>query len=388
MKIAILGDFHLGYPRFYEDSFSQAERAFKKACETADLIVLAGDIFDTKTPRLEVIERSLRIFGIAKEKKWEAKSEGETCLPVVAIHGTHERRQKDSANVVQVVEAAGAWKDVHNKKAVFSLGSERVAVQGLGGVPEEYAAVAMKAAGFSPLKGAFNILVFHQSIEELIPGKGETLSLEDLPPGFDLYICGHMHKNYFGKAQNGDFVIPGSTVVTQMRKEESGKKGFVMFDTKAKRHDFVEIETRPFFFREIELKEASGEEVKRKIREEAEALIGKAKDKPIIKIKVAGTLAKGLKPSDVGRLEGEFSDRAFLSVDIGLEEQALAKSLELLKELKGKRLSVREMGLEILKKKLKEAKCTIENPETLFDSLAEGNGEGVVREIAEKAKKN
>ena len=45
------------------------------------------------------------------------------------------------------------------------------------------------------------------------------------------------------------------------------------------------------------------------------------------------------------------------------------------------------MGLEILKKKLKEAKCTVENSETLFDSLAEGNGEEVAKEIAEKAKK-
>ena len=384
MKIAIVGDFHLGYPRFYEDSFSQAEEAFRKACDAADLIVLVGDIFDTKTPKLEVIERALRIFGIAKRKKWGAKAEGEDSIPVVAIHGTHERRQKDSVNAIQMVEAAGPWKNIHNRKIVFGFGSERVAIQGLGGVPEEYAAVAMKAAGFKPESGAFNILVFHQSIEGLIAGGGEMLDLEDLPPGFDIYACGHMHKNHSRKAGSGELIIPGSTVVTQMRKDESGKKGFVIFDTKTRKHEFVEINSRPFFFQELELKDASGEQVRAGVRREVEELLSKAGGKPIIKIKVIGTLAKGLKPSDVGRLEGEFSEKAFLSVDVGLEEQALAKSLELLRDIRGKKLSVRGMGLEILKKKLAEAKCKVENPESLFDSLAEGKGEEIVREIAKK----
>ncbi len=380
MKIAILGDFHLGYPRFYEDSFAQAEAAFSKACEVSDLVILVGDIFDTKTPRLEVIERALRIFGIAKRKEWKARGEG---IPVLAIHGTHERRQKDSVNAIQMIEAAGLWKNVHNTKAVFALEGERVAVQGLGGVPEEFAAAAMRAAGFKPEPDALNILVFHQSIEELIPGKGEMLALGDLPPGFDVYACGHMHRSHFEKVGAGELIVPGSTVVTQMRKEEAGGKGFVIFDTKTGKREFVEIDSRPFFFKELALSGAGGEEVRKKIRETVGdfTLAGK---KPIVKIKITGTLAKGLKPGDIGKIENEFSEKAFVSIDIELEEQAIAKSLELLRDIRGKKLSIREMGLEILKKKLAEAKGPVEKAEILFDQLSEGKGEEIAKEICRK----
>ncbi|MFH1471160.1 MAG: DNA repair exonuclease [Candidatus Micrarchaeota archaeon] len=386
MKIAILGDFHLGYPRFYDDSFSQAEEAFTKACELADLVILAGDIFDTKTPRLEVIERGLRIFGKAKEKEWRAKPENGKWLPVVAIHGTHERRQKDSANIVQVMEAAGVWKNVHNEKAVYVLGSERVAIQGLGGVPEEYAAAAMRTGGFKPEPAAFNVLVFHQSIEELIPGKGEMLALGDLPPGFDIYVCGHMHKAHFEKIGDAELIIPGSTVITQMRGEEAGGKGFVLLDSKTRKREFIGINSRPFFFKEIELKDAGPERIKEAIKGEIDGILSKADaGKPIIKIKVTGTVAKGLKVSGAGAIEKELSERAFVSVDLGLEEQAMEKSLELLRDIKEKRISIRDMGLAILKKKLKEAKYAGEDAEALFDSLSEGNGEEVAREIAKKS---
>jgi exonuclease SbcD len=385
MRVAILGDFHLGYLRFYEDSFSQAAEAFAKACERSDLVILVGDIFDTKTPKLEVIERSLRIFGAGKEKDWKAKAQSGSFIPVVAIHGTHERRQKDSVNAIQVLEAAGVWKNIHNAKAVFALGNERVAVQGLGGVPEEFAAAAMRAAGFAPEPGAFNILVFHQSIEDLIPGKGEMLSVEDLPPGFDIYACGHMHKSHFGAVGDGELIIPGSTVITQMRGEESGRKGFVVFDTLSKKREFVEIDSRPFFYKEIEVKEAKISDVAAKARAAIEEAISKAKRKPIVKIRVNGTLAKGLKASDIGKIEGEFSEKAFVYVDLGLSEQELAKSLELLRDIRGKKLSIREMGLEILKKKLAEARGPVGKAEELFDRLAEGKGEELAQEIARKS---
>jgi len=383
MKIAILGDFHLGYPRFYEDSFSQAALAFSKACETGDVVVLVGDLFDTKTPKLEVIERAFRIFRVADKKKWAAKGESGG-VPVVAIHGTHERRHKDCVNPIQMLETAGLWRDIHNSKASFTLGDEKVVLQGLGGVPEEYAAVAVKAGGFSPEKGAFNVFVFHQSLREFIPGGGEVLSIDDLPPGFDLYACGHIHRNFSRSVGSGKLIIPGSTLITQMRKEETGKKGFVLFDTKTRTHQFVEIDSRPFFYKEIEVKEASPSDIRKKVFEAVGELSNGTEKKPIIKIKVNGTLGKGFKAANIGTLEQEFSEKAFLSVDISLGEQAVSKSLELLRDIREKKLSVKGLGLGVLKKKLAEANCSVDNAESLFDRLAEGKSEDIAREIAEK----
>ena len=62
MKIAIFSDPHLGYARFEEDSYQQAEAAIVSASRKADLILCAGDIFDIKIPKLETIKRAVEIF--------------------------------------------------------------------------------------------------------------------------------------------------------------------------------------------------------------------------------------------------------------------------------------------------------------------------------------
>jgi DNA repair exonuclease SbcCD nuclease subunit len=103
--IGILSDTHLGYPRFYDDSFSQFDEAFKAACHGSDLVIIPGDIFDTKVPRFEVIAQAMHLFEYGRTKDWASKGikgmNGE--LPVVAIHGTHDRRSKDMINPVQLL---------------------------------------------------------------------------------------------------------------------------------------------------------------------------------------------------------------------------------------------------------------------------------------------
>ncbi len=115
MKLAILSDFHFGYPRFYEDSFNQAADAMRIACERADALLIPGDIFDSRTPPLDVIERAIKIFSIPQGRGWKVRIVGnEGTAPVVVIHGTHERRSRDFTNPVRGLEAAGLVVDAHN----------------------------------------------------------------------------------------------------------------------------------------------------------------------------------------------------------------------------------------------------------------------------------
>ena len=51
MRIAILSDFHLGYDRFREDAFRQAQEALVRAASEADALIIPGDIFDNRTPK-------------------------------------------------------------------------------------------------------------------------------------------------------------------------------------------------------------------------------------------------------------------------------------------------------------------------------------------------
>jgi DNA repair exonuclease SbcCD nuclease subunit len=161
MKIAIIADTHLGYSRFEEDAFIQAERAFLDASEKADLILFAGDIFDTKVPRLETLNQAISIFTKVKEAG----------KPVIAIHGNHERRSKEMINAAKLLDNANLITHVHGESELFELDGEKIQVFGLGNVPEEYAEVALKKSmeKFTPQENTFKILLIHQTIKEIIP---------------------------------------------------------------------------------------------------------------------------------------------------------------------------------------------------------------------------
>ena len=366
MKIAILADFHLGYTKFLEDSFEQAGDAFSQACKTADLVVILGDIFDTRIPKQEILARSFKLFRVAFEKKWDARlvsydsrdgRKNYAEVPVVAIHGTHERRTKELVNPVELLEKAGFVVNAHSATAVFEKDGERVAFQGMGGVPEEYAKSAIEALSLKPVEGAFNIFLFHQSMREFIPGGG-LMGMEDLPKGFDLYLCGHMHTKMIEKLDGGALLlIPGSTVITQMRKEDMEGKGFFIFDTEKREAAFHRIQTRPFLYDELEFKDAGVEEISRKTRSSIERLLkDKEGEKPVIKIKLKGTVAKGLSPSnlDTRSFVREFEGRAIVEVDKDLESESLKDKIEKLRNLREGKMSVKDMGIEILKDKLKQ----------------------------------
>jgi DNA repair exonuclease SbcCD nuclease subunit len=65
MKIAVLSDFHFGYgwnTRLEEDSFENAQEAISK-CLDSDLILIAGDIFDSRLPRTETWAKALKVLS-------------------------------------------------------------------------------------------------------------------------------------------------------------------------------------------------------------------------------------------------------------------------------------------------------------------------------------
>src|SRR4030042_954051 len=204
MRIAFISDLHFGFGRGTEraeDCWEAAEEAFEKA-KDCDLIVLPGDIFDERIPRPEDWAKALKIFSRNK-------------VPVVAIHGTHERRGRGLLNCVQGLEHAGFLKHVHCDSATYEFGGEKVTVYGMSGVPEAYAKEVLSTWNPKPTEG-FNIFMLHQSIHPYIynPVEPPSLKLEDLPEGFDLYVSGHIHWREKTEVKGSPFIIPGSTVTT------------------------------------------------------------------------------------------------------------------------------------------------------------------------------
>ncbi len=405
MRIAIASDFHLGFGRGTirsAEAFEQAKQAFELALkEKADLLLLPGDLFNEAVPSQEAWVDMFRLFSILRNRgraqeiiKYSKKGPSQeflfSHLPVVAIAGTHEFRSKDFKNALEVLQEAGCLVFLHAAKAVFEKGSEKVVVQGLSGVPEKKALDALKMWNPKPEPNALNILVLHQSLKEFLPFDDEmiaSISLDDLPKGFDLVIDGHLHWSSDKHLESHNLLVPGSTIVTQMKRLESTKpKGIFVFDSKKKSAEFLPLpEQRQFLYEKVSLEKANSEQAKEAVSEAISKALENAKGKPLVKVKAKGSLAKGLAQTDLDfrAVEEKFSEKALVSIDLDFEEDSFQKKIE---ELRGKQLgnkSISAMGFEILEKNLAETSFNEAfDVKRVFDLLEQGDIDKVVEMLS------
>ncbi len=360
MKLALIADTHFGYARFEEDAFRQAEYALRDAEKRADAIIVAGDIFDVKIPRLETLERAAALFSSIKK-------------PVYLIHGNHERRSRDMVNPVQLLSMLSNVHYLHARtEAIGGNGkpgteNEQVLLTAMGSVPEELAkdalnkVVAQEKARLDG--GKFRILLIHQSIKELVYGGPEELSLDDLRGlPFELIVNGHIHRRH--SEMGGKLIIPGSTVITQLRNDEQGERGYVLYNTKEGKGEFAPVPSRLFFYNELKFENASLEEVKAGV----DAWIKEMREKHpecVLKVKISGTLKDGLQGND---LSLSYPDGIY--VQNGLNAQSISEKIKKMREKHEDKASVREVAVRRLCERLK-GKVTMFEAAELFERLAE-----------------
>ncbi len=376
MRIAFLSDFHLGFKQAgrEEEAFENAKQAFELAVKhNADLILISGDVFHEEVPNAKTLLQAMELFSIAKNAndnytkiiKIKGATKKELTLkgiPIIAIHGTHEFRGRDYVNYLQLFESAGFIAYVHAAKAVCTINNERIAVHGLGGVPEKKALDALKLWDPKPEKDAFNVLMLHQSLKELLPFEDEmiaTLSIADLPSGFDIIVNGHLHWQSEFNEQGKHLIIPGSTVITQMKRLESKKsKGIYLFNTQANKLEFLVLpEQRAFFYNKLEFENASCEEVMQSVKKHIEKILANTfKKKPLIKIKLSGSLAKGHSQEnlELRKLADEFKEKAIISIDANFFQEHFGKKIAELSAMQKERKSIVELGFDLLEKNLAE----------------------------------
>jgi len=405
MQISILSDFHFGYgwnTRLEEDSFDNAKEAISKSLNS-DLILIAGDIFDSRLPRTETWAKALRVLSkpllskssgikLLKTLNKDLKEISKRCLsgiPVVAIHGTHERRAKDQINAIEALEQAGFLIYIHNNGLIFEKNGEKVAVQGMSGVPERYAKNLLDDWNPKPVDGCYNILMLHQSIEPYVysPLEPPTLNLSNLPEGFDLIIDGHIHTRELTKIKDTILLFPGSTIVTQLKPEESEvQKGFYQLDTEKREINFIPLEkNRRFFYREVELGDDSL--LQDQIEKVLDEILKKEHKKiPMIKIKIFGKETE-LIDKELRKIEKNFSDKAILYFSKQLESPEITRKIEILRDLRERKMSIEEIGLELLRKNLEELKFSSSfDISNIFKLLAEGETEKAFDIITGKQK--
>jgi len=393
MLVSILSDLHFGYgskTRLEDDSFENAQEAIAKSLDS-DLILIPGDIFHSRIPTTETWAKTLKTLSkplLTKNKGVklvktlnkdldEISKRSLSGIPVLALHGTHERRGKDSINAIQALEKTGFLIHLHCNGIIFQKGKKKVAIQGMSGVPERYAKQILDKWDPKPLKGCYNILMLHQSIEPYVysPLEPPSLNISNLPKGFDLIIDGHIHIRDSTKIDKTILLMPGSTITTQLKVEEAEvKKGFYQVDTAKTKTNFIPLKkNRKFFYKEIELKPDIV------VRDQIDDTISKILTKdfkklPIIKIKILGKEA--IIDKELRDLEKKYSDKAILYFSKQLESPEITRKIELLRSLRERKLSVEEMGLQILKKNLEDLKFeSTFDTDNVFKLLVDGQAD-------------
>ena len=370
MKIAIVSDLHLGYERFSEDAYVQAREALERASVMADALLIPGDVFDKRAPKPETIAQAINIFRDISHKKWGAAVEGFTSnpsreskaytnAPIVAIPGTHERTAEGKENALELLSLAGLLVDSSEATTTLRKGDESVAVFGLGGLSEDRVKERLTQLNPAPVQGAFNIFMFHQSTYELLPFNKDFIHYEDLPNGFDLYVNGHIHSRVEAEVHSKKLLIPGSTVLTQLKEGEQESKGFIIFDTNTSAYTFEHIHSRPFVVKHIKTEDATPKDLVAAAEAEIDSILGSSQEKPIIKIYFEGSIREGFSTSDMPfrTLSMKYAQSAFLDIDSSdLKNPEVEREIEELREGRMGELPIKELGISILGARLKEAK--------------------------------
>ena len=304
---------------------------------------------------------------------------------IVTIYGTHERRNSESINPVQLLEKAGFLTYLHAESSLIEIGTERIGIHGLSGVPDQFAVEAMEKWNPKPFPQVPNVLMIHQTFKELIPDvKENVMSYANLPPGFNLFLLGHIHWNVEDKHPFTEtpIIVPGSTIRTQLRKIEAERaKGFYIIESNDNKINikFKELENvRKFYYRDFDVSNTKPSEVITSVQEKISAILKTHTKKmnPIIRFKLKGALAEGFLPTDLNfiSLSRKFSEKALLYFDKSkVQSSQLGERAKLLYDLKQKKVSIEEIGMKLLLENMKvTTPKQAKDVQEMFEKLVEG----------------
>ena len=369
MRVGFTSDFHLGFGsgRRKGDAVLQAKRAVRKLLEQdVDVLVIAGDLFDSPVPRPETLRDAAEVLRpTLKREPLQLTGVGRDSpelrgMPVLAIHGNHDRRIKGEVNPTQLLGLMGYLVYLHNNGVLV----EDTGFFGVGSVPESYSRRVFRSLDVRPF-GDPSFFIFHQDILPYLPNA--PLKFSDLPRGFSYYVDGHIHAPHLDK----NFLVVGSTVVTQMKPDELEKCVWV-WDGGFEKHP---IDSRPFHYMEVDAAGRSPSEVLAEIDGVLQKIVSRRTgEEPMVRIRVVGKLAPGFKPTDLV-FRNDYG--LIVSFDKRLEGTALST-------LEPSELNVDELAVKTLKEVLKERGLKLDVSK-LYACLLKGDEAAVWRLLEESA---
>ena len=253
VRFAHISDVHLGgwKQQLLQDLNFQS---FKKTIDICiekklDFILIAGDLFDSAYPPIEILKETFAEFRRLKEAK----------VPCFIIAGSHDY-SISGKTFLDVLEKAGFCKNVMNieeteDKIILNPSLyQGVAIYGYPGKKSGLEIQDLRKIKLNDAPGMFKILMLHTTIDK---AKG-TLPIEaiecDCLPKVDYYALGHLHIDF----QYQNFVYPGPIFPNNFQELEDLQNGsFYIVDTdKQNSLEKIEIKIKGTVLIEVELKTA------------------------------------------------------------------------------------------------------------------------------------
>ena len=243
-----MGDCHLGCWRQPElaalsiESFAFAiDFALK---EKVDFVLVAGDLFDTAYPPIEVLKEAFQYFKKLKDSN----------IPVFIIAGSHDY-SVSGKTFLDVLEKAGFAKNVfqpeyrEDKIILNPAIYKNAAIYGYPGKKSGLEVPEIEKIKLHDSPGLFKILMLHTAIRDAvgtlpIPAVDET----ELPDS-DYLALGHLHINY---NKNGRIYCGPTFPANSSEIEELKHGSFYLIDTQEKSKK-IEIKLKEVQVTKIEI---------------------------------------------------------------------------------------------------------------------------------------
>lgn len=290
MKFAHLADCHLGgwrQEKLQELNFQSFQNVVDKCIEQrVDFIIIAGDLFDSAYPPIEILKQTFAEFRKIKDAG----------IPVFIIAGSHDF-SASGKTFLDVLENAGFCKNIENAEVqedgrikLTPHIHENIAIFGYSGKKSGMEIQDLKKVYFDSVY-PFTIFILHTTISDVVG----TLPIEHIDklklPLADYYAMGHIHQIFEKQESNSYYVYPGPVFPNNFQELTDLKAGsfqLVEIDNRKTKTRNIKIPLKEVAYIELELENSLT--ATEKIISELDKL--NLNDKVVL-LKLKGTLIKG-----------------------------------------------------------------------------------------------
>jgi exonuclease SbcD len=253
VKFGHLADVHLGGWRqepMQDLNFKSFQYAVKTCIEKkVDFVLIAGDLFDTAYPPIEILKETFAEFKKLKDAN----------IPVFLIAGSHDF-SVSGKSFLDVLEKAGFCKNVFDcQKTEENLilnptVHKGIAFYGYPGKKSGLEVEDIKKIKLNESPGMFKILMLHTTLDKVRGVLPIPCVEADSLPKADYYALGHIHVDFRYK----NLVYPGPVFPNNFQELETLHNGsFYLIDTDTNYFEKVDIKLKGIESLEVRIKNAT-----------------------------------------------------------------------------------------------------------------------------------